>query len=204
MLSLHPFPGEGEIADWKAIILRLNSDLDNIEGYKISTPSDFNVQPTTASPQPFGSLPVERSPALDHGSIESTPTPKHYMEHSPSSTYPLSKPTPVLGHLFTPRLNPQSTGFDTSAVSVASYMLHKHAMDSRTAPVSSICAIQVTDNGYQSSSQAHGFARRSSSADSASTMSSPESMISDSSSRPSDISSIPNTKGYSSTCLLES
>jgi len=202
--SLHPSPGAGETADWKAIILQLNSDLDNIEGFKISTSSDFNVQPTTASPQPFGSLTVEPSPALSYGSTESTPTPKHYMEHPPSSTYPLSKPTPVLGRLLTPRLIPQSNGFDTPAVSDASYMLHKPAMDFATAPASSICAIQVTDNGYQSSSQAHGFARRSSSADSASTMSSPESMISDSSPRPSDLSSNSSTKGYSSTCLLES
>lgn len=28
--SLHPSPGAGETADWKAIILQLNSDLDNI------------------------------------------------------------------------------------------------------------------------------------------------------------------------------
>lgn len=69
------------------------------------------------------------------------------MEHPPSSTYPLSKPTPVLGRLLTPRLIPQSNGFDTPAVSDASYMLHKPAMDFATAPVSSICAIQVTDNG---------------------------------------------------------
>jgi hypothetical protein len=70
------------------------------------------------------------------------------MEHPPSSTYPLSKPTLVLGRLLTPRLIPQINGFDTPTVGDTSYMLHKPTMDFATAPVSSICAIQVVDNGY--------------------------------------------------------
>ncbi|PVH68418.1 hypothetical protein DL98DRAFT_506869 [Cadophora sp. DSE1049] len=206
--SLHASPGAGETADWKAIILQLNSDLDNIKRFTISAPSNFNVQLNIASPQPFGSLTVERSPTVNYGSTEPTPTPKHYMEHPPSSTYPLSKPTPVLGRFTTPRLTPQSNGFNTPAVSAASYMLYKPAMDFATAPVSSIYATQVTHSGYQSSSQAHVFARRSSLADSASSsMPSPESMISDSSPRPSHSSSISSAEGCSdndSTCLLES
>jgi hypothetical protein len=205
--SLHPSPGAGETADWKAIILQLNSDLDNIKGFTISAPSNFNVQLNIASPQPFGSLTVERSPTVNYRSTESTPTPKHYMEHPPSSTHPLSKPTPVLGRLPTPRLTPQSNGFNTPAVSAASYMLYKPVMDFTTAPVSSICATQVTHSGYQSSSQAHVFARQSSLADSASSMLSPASMISDSSSHPSHSSSISSAEGYSdndSTCLLKS
>jgi hypothetical protein len=175
-----------QTADWKAIILKLNSDLDNLEKFTVSISANANV----ASPRSFGSLTVERSPTVKYGSTESTPTPKYYMEPPPLSTYPSSKPTPVLGLLPAPRLTPQSTGFNTPAVSAASYILYKPAMDFATAPVSSICAAQVTDNWYQPSSQAYVFARRPSLANFASSMSSPESVISDSSSRPSRSSSI--------------
>lgn len=194
-------------ADWKAIILMLNSDLDNIKEFTVSASASANVQLTVTSPQPFGSLTVERFPTVNYGSTESTPAPKDYMEHLPSSTYPSSKPTPVLGLLPTPRLTPQSYGFSTPAVSAASYMLYKPAVDLATAPVSSICVDQVTDHWYQFSSQAYVSARRSSLANSASSMSSPESMISDSSSRPSRSPSISSAEGYCdsvSTSLPES
>jgi hypothetical protein len=175
--------------DWKAVILKLNPNLDNIEEITIPTSTNAKVQLTVASPQPFRSLTVERYHTVKYGPAKSTSTPKHHMKHLPSSTYPSSKPIPVLGLLPTPRSTPQSTRFNTPAVSAASYM------DFATAPHSTICASQVTDNLYQSSSQAYVSARRSSLAKSASSMSSPESMISDNSSCPSHSPSISSAEG---------
>jgi len=109
----------------------------------------------------------------------------------PSPTYPPSKPAPALGLLPTPRLTPQSTGFNTPAVSAASYMLGKSSMGFAMAHASSVCAVQVHEKWQSASSpQFYVAHRRSSLANSVSSMSSPESMISDSSSRSSRSSSI--------------
>jgi hypothetical protein len=182
-------------AVWKAVILKLNSNLDNIEEFTIPASANAKAQLTLASPQPFRTLTVERYPTVKYGSAKSTSTPEHYLKHPPLSTYPSSKPTPVLGLFHTPRLTPQSTGFNTPAVSAASYRLYKPAMDFATTPDCSICTSQVTDNLYQSSSQAYISARRSSLTNSASSMSSPESMISDNSSCPSHSPSISTAEG---------
>ena len=187
-------PKLAEKADWKAVILMLNSNLDNIEEITMPASAQAKVQLTVASPQPFRSFTVERYPTVKDGPAKSTSTPE-YMNHPPSSTYPSSKPTPVLGLLPTPRLTPQSTGFNTPAVSAASYMLYKPARNFATAPDSFIFAGQVTDNLYQSSSQAYVSARRSSLANSASSVSSPESMISDNSPCPSRSPSISSAEG---------
>jgi hypothetical protein len=84
----------------------LNSDLDNIEEFITPASPNAKVQLIEASLQPFRSLTVERYPTVKYGPTESTSIPKHHMEHPPSSIYPSSKPTPVLGLLPTPRLTP--------------------------------------------------------------------------------------------------
>jgi len=119
------------------------------------------------------------------------------MEPSPTAAYPPSKPAPALGLLPTPRLTPQSTGFNTPAVSAASYML-KPSMGYAMAQASSICASQFTDRWQTSSPQSYVCHRRSSLANSVSSMSSPESMISDTSSRSSRSSSISSASSLTS------
>lgn len=184
-------------ADWKSIILRLNPELDNIEGIAPSTSAKADVKSiSTTYPRSFAPLVADRS-TFGYGSNESTPTPKYYtpgiMEPSPTTTYPPSKPAPALGLLPTPRLTPQSTGFNTPAVSAASYMLSKSSMGFAMAQASSVCAAQLNEKWQphlSSSPQSYVLQRRSSLANSVSSMSSPESMISDNSSRSSRSSSI--------------
>jgi hypothetical protein len=177
---------------WKAIILHLNPELDNVDGVSPSPSAKAAVQSiSTSSPKTF----IERSYGFESESNESTPTPRYYapsiLEPSPSTSYPPIKPAPALGLLPTPRLTPQSVGFNTPAVSAASYMLGKSSMCYAMAQASSACTAQVTDKWPAQSSPLGGaFARRSSLANSVSSMSSPESMVSDSSSRSSRSSSI--------------
>jgi PHO85 cyclin-5 len=185
-------------ADWKSIILRLNPELDNIEGITPSTSAKANVKSISATcPRSFVPLVADRS-TFGYGSNESTPTPKYYtpstLEPAPSAAYPPSKAAPALGLLPTPRLTPQSTGFNTPAVSAASYMLSKSSsMGFAMAQASNICASQLNEKWQphlSSSPQSYVLHRRSSLANSVSSMSSPESMVSDNSSRSSRSSSI--------------
>lgn len=197
--SQPPSPGSASLsvqsADWKAIIIKLNPELDNIEGLSPSTSAKANVKSISAAcPRSLAPLVIERS-TFGYGSNESTPTPKYYapsiLEPSPSTTYPSSKPAPALGLLPTPRLTPQSSGFNTPAVSAASYMLgNKPSMCFAMAQASNACAVQMTDRWPTSSPQSYVSQRRSSLANSVSSMSSPESMVSDTSSRSSRSSSI--------------
>ncbi|TVY64191.1 G1/S-specific cyclin pas1 [Lachnellula suecica] len=194
-----PSPGAPTLAeqsaDWKALILRLNPELDNIEGIVPSTSAKANVKSISAAcPRSFAPLAAERS-AFGYGSNDSTPTPKYYtpsvLKPSPSTAYPPSKPAPALGLLPTPRLTPQSSGFNTPAVSAASYILGKSSMGFAMAHASNVCAAQANERWQTSSPQSYISNRRSSLANSVSSiMSSPESMISDTSSRSSRSSSI--------------
>lgn len=187
--------------DWKSIILRLTPELDNIEGLSPSTSCMAHAKPisVTSSPRPF-------TPVLaGYGSHESTPTQKYYapsvLEPSPSPIYPTSKPAPALGLLPTPRLTPQSTGFHTPAVSAASYMLGKSSMGYAMAQVSNVCTAQATEKWLPqvlSSPQSYVLHRRSSLANAVSTMSSPESMVSDTSARTSRSSSISSASSLTS------
>jgi hypothetical protein len=180
-------------AEWKSIILKLNPELDNLDGIAPATSAQANVKNISATcPRSFVPLVADRS-TFGYGSNESTPTPKYYtpnvMEPSPTAAYPPSKPAPALGLLPTPRLTPQSTGFNTPAVSAASYMLSKSSMGYAMAHASNVCTSQLTERWQTSSPQSY-CQRRSSLANSVSSMSSPESMISDTSSRSSRSSSI--------------
>ncbi|PQE05035.1 G1 S-specific cyclin Pcl5 protein [Rutstroemia sp. NJR-2017a BBW] len=186
-----------QCADWKSIILKLNPELDNIDGIVPSLSAKANIKSISASsPRTLTPLAIDRS-SLGYGSNDSTPTPKYYtpniMEPSPSTAYPTSKPAPALGLLPTPRLTPQSTGFNTPAVSAASYMLGKSSMSLAIAQATSLCSAQASEkwtSHLTSSPQAYSCHRRSSLANSISSISSPESMVSDTSSRSSRSSSI--------------
>jgi hypothetical protein len=194
-----PSPGSGsssleeQSAEWKSIILRLNPELDNIEGFSPSTYAKANVKSiSSACPRVFVPLAADHT-TFGYGSTESTPTPRYYTPSvmEPSPAYPPSKPAPALGLLPTPRLTPQSTGFNTPAVSAVSYMLSKPSMGFAMAHASSVSAAQVNEKWQSASSpQFYVAHRRSSLANSVSSMSSPESMVSDSSSRSSRSSSI--------------
>lgn len=204
--SQPPSPGSGSLslaeqsAEWKSVILRLNPELDNIEGVSSPASAVANVKYfSSASPRSFASLAADRT-TFGYGSNESTPTQKYYtpsvMEPSPSTVYPPTKPAPALGLLPTPRLTPQTSmsGFNTPAVSAASCLLSKSSMSFAMAQASNVCAAQLNERWQQpyltSSPQSYVSQRRSSLANSVSSVSSPESMISDSSSRSSRSSSI--------------
>ena len=178
-----PSPGSPCVqhADWKSIIPRLNPNLDIVEAPAISV--------KLSPPKTYASSP------LGYGSNESTPTPKYYTPNimEPSPTYPSTKPAPTFGLLPTPRLTPQSLGFNTPAVSAASYMLSKSSMSYAMAQSSA----QITDRWATASPQSYVSHRRSSLANSVSSMSSPESMVSDSS-RSSRSSSISSASGLMS------
>ena len=198
-----------KVVEWKANILKLNPELDNFEGLFRGllpfSPAVENVKSISAAcPRGFSPVAADRS-TFGYGSNESTPTPKYYtpsiLEPSPPAAYPPSKPAPALGLLPTPKLTPQSTGFNTPAVSAASYMLSKSSMSFAMAHASNICATQLTEKWQthlSSSPQSYVSHRRSSLATSVSSMSSPESMVSDNStssrsSRSSSISSASST-----------
>ena len=185
-------------ADWKAIILKLNPELDNLEGMRSSASAKVvaDVAPIFATTPPRSSRPmtVDLSP-IGYGSQEGTSTPKYYapnvLEPSPSSIYPPTRLAPALGLLPTPRLTPQSSGFNTPAVSAAGYMLSgRSSMCLAMSQASSTCNAQSTEKWQTSSPQSYVSCRRTSLANSVSSMSSPESMVSDTSSRSSRSSSI--------------
>lgn len=192
-------------ASWKSIILELNPELDNVDGISSPSSAKATVQSISASSaKPF----FERAYRFESESNESTPTPRYYaphvMEPSPSTAYPPSKPAPALGLLPTPRLTPQSVGFGTPAVSTASYMQSKPSIGYAMAQASTVCAALSTEKWpCQSTMSPQGCAipRRSSLANSVSSMSSPESMVSDNSTRSSRSSSISSASSLMSAPL---
>lgn len=190
-----------QTADWKQIILKLNPELTNIEGL-IPMPrvnartSDLSV----LSPRSILNLPQEARCAPSYESVKATPTPRSlnapaFMEPAPTSVYAPGRLAPALGLLPTPRLTPQTSGFCTPAVSAASQIMNKsNAMGLAMAQANCVNTAQSLDRfpcTVTSSPIGYCPARRSSLANSVSTASSPESMVSDfsRSSRSSSISS---------------
>ncbi|KAK5998779.1 G1/S-specific cyclin pas1 [Cladobotryum mycophilum] len=188
--------------EWKRIILKLRPDLTNIEAL-IPTPQKTSDL-CALSPRSILNLPQEPRSVPSRESAERTPTIKSYgppavvIEPTPSTSYmptPGRLAPPSLGLLPTPRLTPQSSGFCTPAVSAASHLLGKsNAMGMAMAQANTVNSVQHLDRfpiSLTSSPQGYCPARRSSLANSISTASSPESMVSDLSqtSRSSSISS---------------
>ncbi|KAI9163379.1 G1 S-specific cyclin pas1 [Paramyrothecium foliicola] len=184
-------------ADWKRIILQLNPELTNVDGLlpipQPTKPSDLSV----TSPRSILNMPQESAGEA----AEVTPTPKAYstpiiMEPTPTTVYTPGRLAPALGMLPTPRLTPQPSGFCTPAATAASQILGKSgSMGLAMAQANNVAATSYLDRlpmSVTSSPQSYLCTRRSSLANSVSTTSSPESLISDSSrlSRSSSISSI--------------
>ncbi|KAK0633299.1 hypothetical protein B0T14DRAFT_416357 [Immersiella caudata] len=192
-----PTPGElgqqiyeRRCAEFRAVILTLTPELDNLEALDMLSPYQETVSRALYTPT------SERSCAFGFDS-EVAPTPKTrqsapaVMEPSPATVYTPGRCAPALGLLPTPRLTPQTSGFSTPAVSAASYLLSsKGSMGLAMAQASAAQSLDRWPPSTSSSPQSY-FTRRSSLANSVSAASSPESMVSDSSrlSRSSSISS---------------
>ncbi|KXJ94073.1 hypothetical protein Micbo1qcDRAFT_201989 [Microdochium bolleyi] len=211
--SQPPSPGavgsltaEMEYQDWKNLILRLNPELDNIEGLIQVSPSMSKTFSFAAANTPSPSLTGLLSPSRLSSSPlgfegDATPTPRTYavppvMEPLPSGSYAPGRLAPALGLLPTPRLTPQMTGPSTPAVSATACLLSgRGSMGFAMNQAANTSAAQNIERWYQpSDTSPRGYSclnRRSSLANSVSTASSPESMVSDTSrtSRSSSISS---------------
>lgn len=182
-----------DAATWKAIVVQLTPELDNMD-YILASPS-AQARPCKPTSCSANSAFFGRGISYESRSKESTPTPATYapqvLEPALSVPYSGSQMAPALGLMPTPRLTPQSSGYSTPAVGAASYMLGRSAMGLAMSQASFVTAAQSTER-WQNSVSPQGFslARRSSLAMSVSSMSSPESMVSDNSSRSSRSSSI--------------
>ncbi|KAL7621131.1 PHO85 cyclin-5 [Parahypoxylon ruwenzoriense] len=202
---------EQQNQDWRNLILKLNPELDNIEDLIPLSPSASKTRDTT----PVSPLSVlsALSPHSDRSSYTNdSSTPKtcsipFVMEPAPATVYTPGRLAPALGLLPTPRLTPQSIGFSTPAASAASCLLSgKGSMGFAMAQAANVSASHNLDRwpgSISSSPQSYVSTRRSSLANSISTVSSPESMISDSSrtSRSSSISSASSLVSAPSTKL---
>ncbi|WZH48958.1 G1 S-specific cyclin pas1 [Fusarium acuminatum] len=201
-----------QVADWKRIILGLNPELTNLSAlipaaHFIPKSSDL----CALSPRSILNLPQEAQPSSRYEPAEATPTPRMYntpgaMESS-AVGHSSGRMAYSLGMLPTPRLTPQSSGLCTPAASAASHMLSKSsAMGMAMAQACNINTVQYLDRlptCATSSPQVYGPVRRSSLANSVSTASSPESMISDTS-RSSRSSSISSASSLASATLSSS
>ncbi|KAI2464403.1 hypothetical protein F4781DRAFT_436425 [Annulohypoxylon bovei var. microspora] len=194
--------------EWRDLILNLEPELTNIEDLIPLSPSAAKFRDIT--PTPSLSAP---SPPLDAPSyVSDLSTPKTFsipfvMEPAPATVHTPGRFAPALGLLPTPRLTPQPIGFSTPAVSAATCLLSgKGSMGFAMAQAANVSASQNLDRwpgSISSSPMSYVSTRRSSLANSISTASSPESMISDSSrtSRSSSISSASSLASAPSTKL---
>lgn len=192
---------------WKHAILKLNPDLTNVEVLmptaQLSAARSSDL--CALSPRSILNLPAEQQqrPTPSVLAEEETCDPKlttKYlppMEPTPMMAYSATpgRMAPTLGLLPTPRLTPQSSGLCTPAASVAYQIVGRSsAMAMAQAGVTSAAAQHLERfpaATLSTSPQNFCPARRSSLANSISTMSSPESMVSDLShtSRSSSVSS---------------
>ena len=179
--------------DWRQIILGLNPELTNIDGL-IRSPFVAG-KASDLSPLSLRSIISMSSDSESAPSPQSCAAPM-LMEPKPTSTYTPCRMGSANSMLPTPRLTPQSSGLSTPAAGSLPHSLGKgSSMGLAMAQANTVNAAQFLDRPPMSmatSPQAFSFARRSSLANSISTASSPESMISDTSrtSRSSSISSV--------------
>lgn len=177
-----------QVSDWKRIILGLNPELDNLADVVPAIPISSRSSSSdlcALSSRSILNLTHETRTGLGYDSSELTPVPKSFNAPMPSAQTMLP----------TPRASPKTCGFSTPAANAACSILGKNsAMGLAMAHATTSSASQFLDRlpiSLTSSPQSYCPARRSSLANSVSTASSPESMISDSSrsSRSSSISS---------------
>ncbi|KAI0894383.1 hypothetical protein F4806DRAFT_498165 [Annulohypoxylon nitens] len=194
--------------EWRDLILNLEPELNNIEDLIPLSPSAINFRDTTPTP----SLPGSSPPSDTSSYTSNLSTPKTFnipfvMEPAPATVHTPGRFAPALGLLPTPRLTPQSIGLSTPAATVATCLLSgKGSMGFAMAQAANVSASQNMDRwpgSISSSPMSYVSTRRSSLANSISTASSPESMISDSSrtSRSSSISSASSLASAPSTKL---
>lgn len=193
---------------WKSIIPLLTPELDTIEfgSAEVSDDSGYNSPGSDMSPPPLP-LREELSPCSE--SNEPTPTNPYtiprLLEPTPQASEQTMPPLPHLGSLPTPQMTPQTGTFCTPAVSTLGLSSRRSSMSYAMAQIQNTCLARSTlDNPHQWKPNAPApfptSARRSSLARSASTFSSPESLISDVSTRSSRSSSISSVA--SSNCAL--
>jgi hypothetical protein len=193
-------PNAAQIADWKQLVLKLNTELTNIEelvpvlGVK-ANPCDLS----TMSPRSILNLPESQGRHTEPADMTPTPRPCQVppvMEPTPTCMFTPGRLAPSLGRLPTPRLTPQSNGLCTPAVSATPQIMSRSsAMGLAMSQANYAFSAQCLDRMPMSMpSPQYCPVRRSSLANSVSTASSPESMVSDSSrtSRSSSISSVSN------------
>lgn len=203
--SQPPSPGSGlahfeferQCEDFKRIILGLNPDLSNLEevlSMSHTSPAP-SLSPRSLSPRSLlAAAQEEPTSYVDYG-YNATPTPRlhrtpSFMEPSPCSAQTLGRLAPTLGLLPTPRLTPQISA--VRDCSPTSSLAPSSAMSLAVNTAGSVQSGMFLDRWPApiTSSPQNYFTtpRRSSLANSVSTVSSPESMVSDSS-RTSSISS---------------
>ncbi|KAG9258684.1 cyclin [Emericellopsis atlantica] len=177
---------------WRHIILGLDADLSNIEALVISAHSSLKASDLSlASPRSILNMAQEAPTSTP--APRSTPAP---MEPTPFGARATGRMGPTTTQLPTPRLTPQSNGLSTPAAGAApSTLSRSNAMASAMSQATVCNTAHYLDRlptPASSSPQSYSSIRRSSLANSVSTASSPESMISDSSrlSRSSSFSSV--------------
>ena len=198
--------------NWKSIIPLLTPELDTVEfgSAEVSDDSGYNSPGSDMSPPP---IPFREELSPYSESNEATPTNSYtspkVLEPTPRDSKSDEQhlpPLPRLGPLPTPQMTPQTGIFCTPAVSTSGLCSRRTSMSYAMAQIKTTCLARSTlDNPQQWKPNASApfptSARRSSLAKSASTFSSPESMISDVSSRSSRSSSISSVA--SSNCALQ-
>ena len=198
--------------NWKSIIPLLTPELDTIEfgSAEVSDDSGYNSPGSDMSPPP---IPFREELSPYSESNEATPTDPYttpkVLEPTPrdsKSDEQQLPPLPHLGSLPTPQMTPQTGTFCTPAVGTSGLCSRRTSMSYAMAQIKTSCLARSTlDNPQQWKPSAPTpfptSARRSSLAKSASTFSSPESMISDFSTRSSRSSSISSVA--SSNCALQ-
>ena len=196
---------------WKSIIPLLTPELDAMDfgSAEVSDDSGYNSPGSDMSPPP---IPLREALSPYDESNEATPTNPYTIPRALEPTPRDSKtdeqilpPLPRLGPLPTPQMTPQTGAFCTPAVSASELSSCRSSMSCAMAQIKSTCLARSTlDNLHHWKRNAPASfptsARRSSLARSTSTFSSPESMISDVSTRSSRSSSISSVA--SSTCAL--
>lgn len=212
--SQPPSPGSGlatmqferQCEDFRRIILRLNPDLENLEDILLTgaaSPAP-SLSPRSLSPRSILAAAQDNSGMFDCGSSDVAPTPRLYsmptvMEPAPSPSHAVSRLPPAFGLLPTPRLTPQPSSIREPSPGLAS-MSHSFGKNSSMSMAMSAAGnvqSSILDRWPITSSPQNYYTRRSSLANSVSTASSPESMVSDTSrtSRSSSISSASSLTG---------
>jgi len=205
---------------WRSVIPKLTPQLDNLDGFDVTRPS-FRDTTSPAIGHPLSSKcgklsmsppPVQfpRRSSSCSTSNQATPTPSNLkpMAMEPAvrdftENRPRFPPiSPKIAMLPTPQLTPQSANFNTPAVSASGFCPAKSAMSYAWKQVQRNCLARTTLDTWQSITYPDSWkvypmpSRSSSLVRTASSISSPESMVSDvsaRSSRSSSISSVAST-----------